>query len=326
MCEFDYELLDFGGGNRFERLGRYIIERPSFAAVGVCCSDNELRRVVDSSFVPDLSGGQRGTWTVEIAPWQIQLGQICLELRCTPFGHVGFFAEHVSNWRELFETISAVFCERDVIRVLNLFAYTGGATIAAAKTASCTKTKNIALMPTNNPMLSNSSELSNNSVLSSSTLTENNCKRVEVVHVDSAGNIVNWARRNVEISGVSGVRFIVEDVRKFVVRELRRGNFYDVVILDPPTYGHGARGESWQFAADLPKLVFDIIGLLSDHPVLIIFTAHTDGFDPDALSAILLHAGLPSCLKIKKFQMQIKTKAGKSLPSGYGVTASIYNL
>ncbi|MDR0392516.1 MAG: hypothetical protein LBH59_11450 [Planctomycetaceae bacterium] len=309
MCDFDYELLDFGGGNRLERFGQYIIERPSLVASEVCRADDKLWRGISSSFVPDSSGGQRGKWTVKIDSWQIKLGQISLELRCTPFGHIGFFAEHISNWQELSDTISAVLCERDVVRVLNLFAYTGGATIAATKPTILTKTENI--LP--------------NSSTTISKFAETNQKRVEVVHVDSAGNIVNWARRNVELNGVLGVRFIVEDVRKFVARELRRGNFYDIVVLDPPTYGHGVHGESWKFSTDLPKLISDIIGLLSERPVLIIFTAHTCGFDPDMLSEMLLRARMPRSLKIKKFQMQIETKTGKSLPSGYGVTASIYN-
>jgi 23S rRNA (cytosine1962-C5)-methyltransferase len=307
MC--DYELLDFGCGSRLERFGQYVIERPSLAANGVCKLDDKLWRGINSSFVPNSTDGQRGKWTIKIDSWQIKLDQICLELRCTPFGHVGFFAEHVLNWRELSDTISAVLCERDVVRVLNLFAYTGGATIAAIKPTMLTKTENtLPKYTTTIPKLD-----------------ETNHKKIEVVHVDSANNIVNWARRNCELNGILDVRFIVDDVRKFVTRELRRGNFYDIVILDPPTYGHGTKGESWKFATDLPKLISDIVGLLSKQPVLIIFTAHTQGFDPDMLSEMLLHAQMPRSMKIKKFQMQLKTKTGKSLPSGYGVTASIYN-
>ncbi|MDR2642559.1 MAG: hypothetical protein LBC74_07175 [Planctomycetaceae bacterium] len=307
---FDYELLDFGEGYRLERFGQYIIERPSLASNGICKFDNKLWNRIDSSFIPDPSNRQYGKWTFEIGSWQIELGQIILELRCTPFGHVGFFAEHVSNWSELTTTIAETLNNRDVVRVLNLFAYTGGATIAAAKAAMLTSTKNITTKTT--PIIAQ--------------FMKESQKRVTVTHVDSAGNVINWAKHNVGLSGVFGVRFIVEDARKFVARELRRGNSYDVVILDPPTYGHGNRGESWKFAIDLPLLLSDIIGLLSEQPALIILTAHTKEFDPDALSKMLLQAGLPRFLRIKKFQMQIKTKKGKSLPSGYGVIASIYNL
>ncbi|MDR1483404.1 MAG: hypothetical protein LBT09_01125 [Planctomycetaceae bacterium] len=306
---FDYELIDFGFGYCLERFGGYLIERPSLSAVGVCRFDDKLWCGIDSSFVPDWSGGQRGKWTTKIDSWQIELGQILLELRCTPFGHVGFFAEHVTNWLELSGTIAEVLGKRELIRVLNLFAYTGGASITAAKSAMLTREK-ISV---------------SDSFDSLSGLADGTVNRVEVVHVDSAGNVVSWARRNAELNGVFGVRFIVEDVRKFVVRELRRGNFYDVVILDPPTYGHGVRGESWKFSVDLQELLCGIVGLLSERPVMIILTAHTEGCDPDVLGEMLQHAGLPKSLKIKKFQMQIKTKNGKSLTSGYGIIASIYN-
>lgn len=284
----DYELLDFGEGVRVERFGKYIIERPSLAAYDFHRSNNKIWNKVDSSFIPENSNGQRGKWTVKIEPWQVELGQVTLELRCTPFGHVGFFAEQITNWLELYSTISDSLERRNSIRVLNLFAYTGGASIASAKVT-------------------------------------NGLKKVEVVHVDSAGNVVEWAKRNVALSGVTGVRFIVDDVRKFVIRELRRKKFYDVIILDPPTYGHGTRGETWKFDIDLPVLISNIVGLLSEQPILILITAHTENFDPDMLQDMLLNTGIPYSLKIKKFQMQIKAQTGKLLPSGYGVCASVYN-
>ncbi|MDR1290224.1 MAG: class I SAM-dependent methyltransferase [Planctomycetaceae bacterium] len=305
MSDSGYELIDFGGGYRLERFGDYILERPSLAAADFC-KENKLWDKIDSSFLPESSSeGQRGKWTVTIDSWRMELEQVrvMLELRCTPFGHVGFFAEHVTNWQELSQTIAEELKQRDTVRVLNLFAYTGGASIVAAKSLPTT----ITTTTTKNPEI----EIR---------------KRLEVVHVDSANNIVGWAKRNAELNNVSGVRFIAEDARKFVARELRRGNFYDVVILDPPTYGHGVRGETWRIAIDLPKLLSDIIGLLSERPIMIILTTHTEAFDPDILSKMLLNAGIPKSLKIKKSQMQIKTKTEKPLPSGYAAIASIYNL
>ncbi|MDR2172470.1 MAG: hypothetical protein LBP59_20195 [Planctomycetaceae bacterium] len=333
-----YELLDFGDGYCLERFGRYVLCRPSLSACGFCRSDVLLWERVDSLFVPEPVKGRRGVWTVSLDTWQIDLGQVMLELRCTPFGHVGFFAEQYLNWLELSGVISAELFRRDVIKVLNLFAYTGGASIAAAKTplnttSSSTPLSTLSKLSTTSTLSTSSSATKITTAtpqLSTSSINPtiefgNSGKRVEVTHVDSAGNIVEWAKRNVALSGVSGVRFIVEDVRKFVMRELRRGNFYDVIIIDPPTYGHGVKGESWRFAVDLPVLLADIAGLLSEQPALIMLTAHTEGFDPDFLQNILLKARIPKSLKLKKFQMQIKTKTGKSLPAGYGISASIYN-
>jgi 23S rRNA (cytosine1962-C5)-methyltransferase len=299
MSDSGYELIDFGGGYRLERFGDYVLERPSLAAADFC-KDNKLWCKADSSFLPESSDNQRGKWTVAIDSWRVKLErvQVMLELRCTPFGHVGFFAEHVTNWQELSQTITEELKQRDTVRVLNLFAYTGGASIVAAKSLTTTTT---------NPEI----EIR---------------KRLEVVHVDSANNIVGWAKRNAELNNVSGIRFIVDDVRKFVARELRRGNFYDVVILDPPTYGHGVQGEAWKIASDLQKLLSDVVGLLSERPIMIILTTHTETFDPDTLSKMLLQAKIPNSLKIKKSQMQIKTKTQKSLPSGYAAIASIHNL
>ena len=144
-------------------------------------------------------------WTITCGPWQF-------ELKRTDFGHVGLFPEQVENWVWIGERVRAA---GRPLRVMNLFAYTGGSTLAAAAAAA------------------------------------------ETVHVDAAKNTVAWARRNAELSGLSAapIRWIAEDALKFVKRELRRGNRYDAVILDPPSYGHGPRGEVWRLSKHLPRLL-----------------------------------------------------------------------
>jgi 23S rRNA (cytosine1962-C5)-methyltransferase len=337
----DYELLDFGGGSRLERFGQYIIERPSLAADEVCRADNKLWNNIDSLFIPESSDTQRGKWTVEIDSWQIQVGQVTLELQCTPFGHVGFFAEQITNWLKLSAAISESLKQRDIVKVLNLFAYTGGASIAASKVETIDNINNShyefrqrksvkACLPLDKQTTPTENSSVNNLKLSAdnyqNSYQNNNQKKVEVTHVDSASNVVKWAKRNAELSNAKGIRFIVDDVRKFVLRELRRGNCYDAIILDPPTYGHGTRGESWKLAADLPKLLSDVTALLSKKPILILLTAHAEGFNHEDLQKMLKQANVPRSLNVKNFQMQIKAKTGKSLHSGYGVIASEYNL
>ncbi|MDR1926026.1 MAG: class I SAM-dependent methyltransferase [Planctomycetaceae bacterium] len=332
QIDFGYELLDFGEGKRLERFGRYVVERFSVLAESFCLSDRRLWDKVDASFVPrhfaqqynrqvsqvgqvitpqnqkdtekyakkyaDQEDGQRGSWTCDLGSWVVDFGQMLLELRCTPFGHVGLFAEQLSNWAELSRLISAAsICQsnrREVIRVLNLFAYTGGGSIAVVKSTEVKST------------------------VSQSCGSQQN---VEVVHVDSSRSVVEWAKRNAVLNGVSGVRFIVDDVRQFVRRELRRGRKYDVVILDPPTYGHGTKNETWMLSTDLPFLLADIAGLLTNNPIAVLLTAHTIGCDSDKLQKMLNDSGI-KLPNIKKLQLNLTTKKGKSLPSGYGILAT----
>lgn len=146
---------------------------------------------------------------------------------------------------------------------------------------------------------------------------------VEVAHVDSSKSAVEWARRNAEQSGISnGIRYIVEDVRKFVRRELKRDNRYDAVILDPPSYGHGLKGEAWKILDHLPDLLVDLVAILSDRPVLFLLTAHTPELDASKLLQKLFEAGLPDGFENEMISMNITAKNGRKLPSGFGVFSS----
>jgi 23S rRNA (cytosine1962-C5)-methyltransferase len=262
----NYELLDFGDGRRLERFGTVILDRPCPAADRRRQQPN-LWHTTDARF--------DAAWSRSIPNQVVAFGSIKLEIRCTPFGHVGVFPEQAANWQKL-----AGFGE-DNLRVLNLFAYTGGSSIAAAKSSPNTK----------------------------------------VVHVDSAKGIVAWAKHNAELNDVHSIRFIVEDVRKFVKRELKRGNRYDAVILDPPSYGHGVKGEAWQMNTDLPPLLTDIAAVLSRRPAFVLLTTHTCGWSAMALQTVLGNTGVTRKIdgKTETFDMQTTTAAGNALASGCGI-------
>lgn len=296
--DVDYELLDFGDGRRLERFGKKIFDRICPTVDSVRKKNPAIWQNVDFRFVPDLKlrqaakNSKRGRWTPNTPePFEVDFSMFRMELRGTPFGHLGIFPEQQTNWCRIIEQIQKTTNNRsESIKVLNLFAYTGGSSLAAAVTAP----------------------------------------NVEVVHVDSAKSVVDWAKCNAELNAIGmsnekgRIRFIVEDVRKFVQRELKRGNRYDAVILDPPSYGHGAKGESWKLSENLPDFLADLVALLSEQSVFFLLTAHTPGFGPEELRNILYDAGLPKNWRTEPISMDIavaKTagSTNRFLPSGCGV-------
>ena len=199
-----YELLDLGSGRKLERFGDFVLDRPSPAAEGYRPSDPRLWVTAAARY--QRTTGERGRWTKRDElpdAWTITYHDTKLTIKLTPFGHVGLFAEQQENWRWIDEQCRQF---KQPPRVLNLFAYTGGSTLAAAHAGA------------------------------------------EVVHIDAAKNVVHWARQNAELSGLvnAPIRWIAEDASKFVEREVRRGNRYQGIILDPPSYGHGPKGERWK--------------------------------------------------------------------------------
>jgi 23S rRNA (cytosine1962-C5)-methyltransferase len=303
----DYKLLDFGNGRRLERFGSYILDRPCPAAEHFCLGNPVLWKRSDARFVLSSKNSDRGYWTAELKPWLVSVGEIAnemsgeginekemsgkevsgtinkgikMELSCTPFGHIGFFPEQQTNWKRIAFALSEVWRQQtEAIHVLNLFAYTGGSSLVAALSVP----------------------------------------DIEVVHVDSVRGVTDWAKRNARLNGLGGIRFIVEDVRKFVQRELRRKHYYHAIILDPPTYGHGVRGETWKLAEDLPGLLSDIVGLLSESRSFILLTAHALGFDGSVLQQMANDAGMSQLWSWEKFVMEIPATTGKHLESGYGI-------
>lgn len=221
MSAIDYELLDFGDGRKLERFGQYVLERPSPAAEVV---DKRSPRLWEQAVARyERTAGQGGRWHLRQPlddTWLLGCGPFQLELKLTEAGHLGAFPEQAANWRWIAEQVKLAGRPK----VLNLFAYTGASTLAAAAAGA------------------------------------------EVVHVDAAANVVEWARRNAAASGLAEapIRWIAEDALKFVERELRRGNRYDAVLLDPPAYGHGPKGQTWKLEVDLPRLLplcFELCGV-----------------------------------------------------------------
>ena len=278
----NYELIDFGAGRRLERFAGWVIDRPCPAAEPFRKALPARWKEVDARFDREDKSANSDGWTFYSdmpEAWTIEHGPFIMELRCSPVGHLGVFPEQASNWDWIAQQIHNA--NRSVnapapIKVLNLFAYTGGSTLAAAAAGA------------------------------------------EVVHVDAAANTVTRGRQNAELSGLSDapIRWIADDVMKFVRREIKRGNHYDAVILDPPSYGHGRKSEVWRIAKHLPKLLAMCAELTADRLRFILLTCHTPGFDEERLSQMLREATeLPSA-KITANPLGIKASSGRTLPGG----------
>lgn len=270
-----YELLDFGQGRKLERFGSTILDRPSPAAEGHVPSDEILWRSTDAKFQRTSDDAGQWSWQGERRNnWPLVHGDVTLELKPTDFGHLGVFPEQAENWDWLARRIAAA---RRPLKVLNLFAYTGGSTLAAAAAGA------------------------------------------EVVHVDAAKNVVAWARRNAELSQLADkpIRWIVEDSTLFVEREVRRGHRYDAVILDPPSYGHGPRGESWKLSTDLARLVARCAELVAHEPAFFLLTCHTPGFGPAELDALLSDTLFGRCQQgVVAKPLSLVTANGRRLACG----------
>ena len=250
----DYELLDSGDGRKLERFGRYILARPCSQALWrTSLRESEWARA-DAAF--DREDGNRWhgranlpkEWTVETAGVRFRLGG-------TDFGHLGIFPEQRAQWKWIREKVRV---SGGGAKVLNLFAYSGGSTMAAALGGA------------------------------------------EVCHLDASKGMVDWARANAALNGLSDkpIRWIVDDAHKFMKREIRRGRRYDAVILDPPTFGRGAGGEMYKIERDLKETLSLVKELLSDTPLFVLFSSHTPGLSPivarNILSQLFPKAGVES--------------------------------
>jgi len=242
-CFPDYELLDSGDFEKLERFGRFVTRRPEPQAIWrKSLSEEEWRRRADASFMRDGRSDERGEWRLKpsvSSRWNVvyRYGSMSLDMRLglTSFKHVGIFPEQAANWNFIFDECAELRSRGIAPRVLNLFAYTGGATLAARAAGA------------------------------------------EVTHVDSVKQVVTWARENMETSGLDGVRWIVEDALKFVNREVRRGNRYNGIILDPPAYGRGADGEKWVLEENIGEMLERCAELLLPHDAFLVFNLYSMG-------------------------------------------------
>ena len=269
-----YELIDFGAGRKLERFGSLVLDRPSPAANQATKAKPSAWRHPHARF-RKLSS-TTGEWILQPGVenrWPCQFGPIQVELRTTPFGHVGVFPEQMENWHWLANQLAR---QNPGLRVLNLFAYTGVSSLIAAQCGA------------------------------------------HVVHLDAANNVVSWARHNAKQSGLDKhpIRWIVEDAQKFTQRELRRGNRYDAIILDPPSYGHGPQGESWQLADHLADLLQNCLALTAGAPHFFLLTCHTSGMTTDCLTNTLRQVNLPESGSLDVARLTLPATDGRQLESG----------
>ena len=243
----DYELIDTSDGERLERWGKYILIRPDPQVIWKNKKASKLWGKADAIYRRSKSGG--GAWIKNDVPekWTINYGELKFQLKPMGFKHTGLFPEQAANWDWFSPLIEKRKEQGKDIKILNLFAYTGGATVACAKAGA------------------------------------------QVVHVDASKGMVACAKENLALSGLgdSYVRFIVDDCRKFVEREIRRGNKYDGIIMDPPSYGRGPGGEVWKLEDEVCSFVSLCEQLLSEDAIFMLINSYTTGLSPLTMGYVL---------------------------------------
>lgn len=241
----DYCLIDTADGERLERWGNVTLIRPDPQIIWKCRGEAPEWNTAHAKYNRSSSGG--GSWDYRRKlpeSWQISYGELNFLVKPTGFKHTGLFPEQAVNWDYCMKEIRAA--ERP-INVLNLFAYTGGATLACAAAGA------------------------------------------SVCHCDAVKGMVDWARTNAKLSGLSDkpIRWIVDDAVKFIGREIRRGTRYDGIILDPPSYGRGTNGEMWKLEDSIYDLMMMVTQLLSDKPLFVILNSYTTGLSASVMSYLL---------------------------------------
>ena len=264
----DYEILDTGDGMKLERWGGITLARPDPQTIWPK-QRPELWRKADALYHRSSKGGGAWQFNTKLPErWTVGYGPLKFYVRPTGFKHTGLFPEQSANWQFCMDNL------RPGDKVLNLFAYTGGATLACAQVGA------------------------------------------SVVHVDSAKSMVGWARENAALSKLADrpIRWIVDDCLKFVKREQRRGNHYDGIIMDPPSYGRGADGQIWKVEENLFELVEEAAKLLTDNPRFFIISSYTTGLS-GVVTANMLRIVTPGG-SVDSGDLVIPTQTGVLLPCG----------
>lgn len=268
MAVLDYELLDSGNGRKLERFGEYVTDRPCAQAVWRTCLGSRHWEMADAHFTREANRG----WTFRRQiprEWLCRLGGVTFIVGPTDFGHIGVFPEHLIGWQWMNERIATA---KSRPSILNLFAYSGGATLALAK-AGC-----------------------------------------EVCHLDASKKTVDWARRNAHANALDDapIRWIVDDVNKFLQRELRRGRKYDGIVMDPPSFGRGTNQEVFKIDNCLLELLDSCCKLLSDNPLFVFLSCHTPGYTPIVLGHLVSQTFRRGDVKTGEMFIESKMR----LPSG----------
>ena len=247
----DYEIIDTSAGEKLERWGKYILLRPDPQVIWDTPKGDPRWRALSAHYLRSKSGG--GSWEIFDLPdqWKISYPlydeKLIFNLKPFSFKHTGLFPEQAVNWDWAYSIINKEVSAGRKVKVLNLFAYTGGATAACAKAGA------------------------------------------HVTHVDSSKGMIAWAKENMAASKIppERLRWICEDCRKFTEREIRRGNKYDAVIMDPPSYGRGSKGEVWKLEDNIFDLIKLTSELLCDEPLFFLINSYTTGLQPGVLNYML---------------------------------------
>ena len=274
----DYTVLDTSSGEKLERWGKYTLVRPDPQVIWFTDKKNPLWKNADASYKRSRSGG--GAWSENRLPesWTISYGDLRFRIKPMGFKHTGLFPEQAANWDWFSELIRNA---GRPIKVLNLFAYTGGATVAAAKAGA------------------------------------------SVCHVDASKGMVQAAKENAALSGLSEapIRYIVDDCKKFIEREIRRGNKYDGIIMDPPSYGRGPTGEVWKIEESIDSFVELTAGVLSDDPLFFLLNSYTTGLSASTMkyiSSVRLLSKFDGKCEADELGLPVKD-TGLALPCGSSV-------
>ncbi len=235
----EYQILNMHNGMKIENWNGIILKRPD---PQIIWQDQEYTSKLDATYTRSNKGG--GAWSNSLPNWQIHYQDLTFNLKLMGFKHTGLFPEQAYNWNLIRTKIKNA---KRKVKVLNLFAYTGAASIAALKEGA------------------------------------------EVVHVDSSKGMIDWAKENVKSCNLEDkpIRFLVDDVVKFVKREIRREHKYDIILMDPPSFGRGSNGEVWDIEKDLDNLVRLCTQLLSNDPILFLINSYTTGLSKTVLENIL---------------------------------------
>lgn len=271
-----YSLIDSGQGRKLERFGPYLIARPCAQAVWNPQLPASEWQKANASFTRD--GDNKWIETGHLPDsWPITVSDITFKISQTDFGHLGIFPEQRNFWAWIQKIIKEAKAKgRTSINVLNLFAYSGGSTLAAARGGA------------------------------------------QVCHLDASKGIVSWARDNAALSGLQDapIRWIIDDVNKFLAREVKRGVRYDAIILDPPSFGRGTKGEVFKIEDNLPIILKDCQTLLSDNPLFILFSCHSPGFSPIVMHHLMSQLMAKHPGKIDTGEMVLEGDKALPLPSG----------
>lgn len=279
----DYELIDCGGFEKIERFGQYITIRPEPQALwDAKLAQKEWEKMAHVRFVPATSSSGiwkklkeiPDRWTIDydlkskgITKDDFNKNTIRFRLALTSFKHVGIFPEQASNWDYIYECISKMKTKNP--RILNLFAYTGGASLAAKAAGA------------------------------------------DIIHLDSIKQVVTWANANMELSNLKDIRWLVEDAMVFVKKEVRRGNKYNGIILDPPAYGHGTEGQKWKLEEMLSEMLKHVMTLLDQEEKFLILNTYSLGF-----SSLIIENLLGKQQNLQSGELYLQSRTGFKLPLG----------